>query len=189
MRFLLSLILLVAFAAIAFAAPPAPPAKPRTQAIVYVADDCPPCHKMQRECVADLPPAGWRIADRADDTAHILFLDYSAGPRIRVTHILFLDYSAGPRIRVTPTTLIVRDGREVARKVGYLSPKDLAALYMEHAQAKTPAKKLTGDPRIDGGLWVRQCSGPKGREVCRNVWVPLAELPEWARRPVMQVQE
>jgi hypothetical protein len=46
-------------------------------------------------------------------------------------------------------------------------------------------KKLTGDPRIDGGMYVRTCSG--GR--CTSRWVPLAELPEFARRPVMQVPE
>jgi hypothetical protein len=44
-------------------------------------------------------------------------------------------------------------------------------------------KKLTGDPRIDGGMYVRTCQG--GR--CTSRWVPLAELPEFARRPVMQV--
>jgi hypothetical protein len=46
-------------------------------------------------------------------------------------------------------------------------------------------KKLTGDPRIDGGMYVRTCSG--GR--CTSRWVPLAELPEFARRPVMQVPD
>jgi hypothetical protein len=51
--------------------------------------------------------------------------------------------------------------------------------------AKPAPKKLTGDPRIDGGMWVRQCSN--GR--CTNRWVPLSELPEFARRPVMQVPE
>jgi hypothetical protein len=168
MRFLLSLILLVAFAAIAFAAPPAPaPAKLRTQAIVYIADDCPPCHKMQRECVADLPPAGWRIGHRATD---------------ETAHILFLDHSAGPRIRVTPTTLILRDGREVARQSGYLSPKDLVEFYTFHA---TPKTKKSGE----GGQWIRVCSGPKGREVCRSVWVDDADLPPFARGPVLQVQE
>jgi hypothetical protein len=55
----------------------------------------------------------------------------------------------------------------------------------------TPAKpaapkKLTGDPRIDGGMYVRTCS-PNG--TCKQRWVPLSELPEFARRPVMQVPE
>lgn len=61
-----------------------------------------------------------------------------------------------------------------------------SATRRETPQPAAP-KRLTGDPRIDGGAWVTICN--KDTNTCRREWVPLADLPELAKGPVMKVQE
>lgn len=83
---------------------------PKVQATVCSRDQCPPCAKMEKEIRAELVPLGWTLAtDKEGDkeAAHIV---------ITKRH-----YE-----RLTPTTIITANGKEVWRKVGYISADELS---------------------------------------------------------------
>lgn len=89
------------------------PAEERqVQVWVYSADWCKPCRTMKEES-AELVKKGYEIAD--DDEGDKKAADFI--------------YTFKHPLRTFPTIIVYRDGKEVFRKQGYMSVKDLASEY------------------------------------------------------------
>lgn len=84
------------------------------QATIISADNCLPCDRYIAAVEKEMPPDGWivRKADAKDAAiAHVV---------ITKTH------TAADKVQAFPTTIIRRDGREVDRIEGQISPTRLA---------------------------------------------------------------
>lgn len=86
------------------------------QALIFSRSDCLPCKQLAREIKTVLVPAGWTIGP----TKMIRFYDVpDGGSEISKKHKI-TDESPIPQI------VVVRDGKEIGRIVGYLRGKQLA---------------------------------------------------------------
>ena len=86
------------------------------QATVYGADYCLACRPYKRSILAEMPKDGWIIceaSDKEEATAHIVF-DYRPASIEKY------------KIKSLPCTVIRKNGQEVKRIDGAISPTDLA---------------------------------------------------------------
>ncbi len=109
----------------AFAAEGNLPAVPRAQCLLFCVPDCAPCETMKRNLGTTLVPLGWKVGSEA--AADIRLVDASQQEA--------LSQSFG--VDAYPTCVIVREGKEVWRKVGVVSMGELsAAINRERKVAK-----------------------------------------------------
>jgi len=90
-------------------------AAPDVQATVYSMDSCAPCRRFVADILKEMPKDGWivRTTNDQDGTcAHILLTKDTP--------------AAALKIEAFPTTIIRRDGKEVKRIIGQVSPTVLA---------------------------------------------------------------
>lgn len=86
----------------------------RVQAWIYTSDSCTPCRRYVAAVRAEMPRDGWTVRDAtAKDvgSAHVV-ISQAHAPR--------------EKIEVLPTTILRRDGVEVDRIVGRITPTELA---------------------------------------------------------------
>ena len=98
-------------------------AAPKVQAIVIGAKWCSPCRTLERSIRDEMPKDGWKLAEASDDpakreAAHVVFDKREDAATI-----------AKYKVESYPTTIIVRDGKEVKRFVGVIKPSDLAEAF------------------------------------------------------------
>jgi thiol-disulfide isomerase/thioredoxin len=86
----------------------------RVQATIYSADSCLPCRRYVAAVTAEMPPDGWivRNSNAADVASAHVVIKKTTTP--------------ADKIEKFPTTIIRKDGREVDRIVGQITPKQLA---------------------------------------------------------------
>lgn len=89
-------------------------AAPMIHATIYSADWCSPCRSYVAAVKKEMPPDGWRIREQAAkdvNEAHV---------------VISKTYTTADKIELLPTTIIRRDGHEVERIVGEITPTALA---------------------------------------------------------------
>ncbi len=94
-------------------------AVPAVQATIYSADKCVPCRRYIAAVKKEMPPDGWIVRDAAEtdsSSAHVI-----------------ITKAVTPGIDAFPTTIIRRDGREVDRLVGEITPTQLAQAINKHS--------------------------------------------------------
>lgn len=101
------------------------PAVPRVQCVLVCIPGCGPCETMKRNMAMQLVPLGWTLG--TESTVDIRLVDASQKETL-----------AKPfRVNAYPTCVILRDGKEVWRKVGVVSMGELtAAINRERTKAK-----------------------------------------------------
>lgn len=95
---------------------------PEVQATIYLTTRCVPCARYIAAVKREMPPLGWILrnaGDRDADEAHIL-VSKKAAP--------------ADAIEAYPTTIIRKNGREVARFVGEVTPEKLSEAYNQAAR-------------------------------------------------------
>lgn len=78
---------------------------------------CPPCERMKNDTKKFIK-AKWRVGNDTDKNMKDL-------------HIVLADAVDHPELKTEswPTTIFFRDGKEVARKIGYISPQVLELTF------------------------------------------------------------
>lgn len=92
-------------------------AVPAVQATIYSADWCGPCVGYLKTVRAKLPPDGWLVADSTDANA--------AGAHVVIEKNEAVRKGVVPAIDALPCTVLRRNGREVNRFVGAVTPDEL----------------------------------------------------------------
>ena len=92
-------------------------AVPVVQATIYSADWCGPCVAYLKNVRAKLPPDGWLVADSTDAAA--------AGAHVLIEKNEAVRRGVVPAIEALPCTVIRRNGREVSRFTGGVTPDEL----------------------------------------------------------------
>lgn len=90
-------------------------AAPTVQATIYSADWCGHCRPYLAAVRREMPPDGWKLADAGAKDAATAHLVIDKNSKANTENFEFL-----------PTTLIRRDGKEVDRIVGRVTPTELA---------------------------------------------------------------
>lgn len=89
------------------------------QATIYSSDNCIPCQRYLKRVRAEMPKDGWTIADSTDATA-------------AAAHIVIEKRSAeitAAAVDAVPTTIIRKNGTEVKRIQGEITPESLANAF------------------------------------------------------------
>lgn len=89
-------------------------AAPMIQTTIYSADWCSPCRSYVAAVKKEMPPDGWRIREQAAldvANAHV---------------VISKTYTTADKIELLPTTIIRRNGHEVDRIVGEITPTAVA---------------------------------------------------------------
>lgn len=89
-------------------------AAPMIQTTIYSADWCSPCRSYVAAVKKEMPPDGWRIREQAA-------LDVA-----KAHVVISKTYTEADKIDFLPTTIIRRNGHEVERIVGEITPTALA---------------------------------------------------------------
>jgi hypothetical protein len=92
-------------------------AVPVVQATIYSADWCGPCVQYLKNVKAKLPPDGWLVADSTEANA--------AGAHVIIEKNEAVRKGVVPPIDALPCTVIRRNGREVSRFFGGVTPDEL----------------------------------------------------------------
>lgn len=92
---------------------------PHVQWLSIGAGWCPSCITAKADFKPWLEKSKWRVSDKPD--AHIRLIDIDVNPEAVVTH----------KVELLPTFILLRDGVEVERHVGYPGRKYLAERFIE----------------------------------------------------------
>lgn len=90
------------------------------QATIYSADGCVPCAQFVEAVKKEMPPDGWIIRDDNEADA------------ARAHVIVTKTNTPADKIELFPTTIIRRNGREVDRILGKVTPTKLANAINKH---------------------------------------------------------
>jgi hypothetical protein len=90
---------------------------PKVQATIYAANNCIPCRLYIAAVRREMPPDGWIVRDAGDRD-------------VGIAHVVIAD-AAGLR-QALPLTVILRDGKEVERLSGRITPTELAGAINRH---------------------------------------------------------
>lgn len=95
---------------------------PRVQCVVLCLPGCGPCEVLKRNIRAELVPLGWKVNE--EPRADVRLVDVSRNVEL------------GERLhpRAFPTCVVLRDGKEVWRRVGAVSLGELTAVINRERQ-------------------------------------------------------
>lgn len=98
-------------------------APPGVQATIYSTTNCVPCRLYVDQVKREMPADGWIVRNATDKDA-------------ASAHVILTKATKVDRLDRFPTTIIRRDGRELDRIVGRITPTQLADAINKHAQRK-----------------------------------------------------